>query len=68
MSPTTRTSISTLLLTLVIFIAGATPARAEGFISPFIGYNFGGDTGCPSISNCEDKHLNGGNGVGSVGG
>ena len=68
MSPTTRTSISTLLLTLVIFITGATPARAEGFISPFIGYNFGGDTGCPSISNCEDKHLNWGFGVGSVGG
>jgi len=63
-----RTSISTLLLALVIFIAGARPARADNFISPFIGYNFGGDTGCPSISNCEDKHLNWGIGVGSVGG
>jgi opacity protein-like surface antigen len=63
-----RTSVSTLLLTLLISIAGAAPARAEGFISPFIGYNFGGDSGCPSISNCEDKNLNWGIGVGAVGG
>lgn len=68
MSPTARKSVSTLFLTLLISIAGATPARAEGFISPFIGYNFGGDSGCPSISNCEDKHLNWGIGVGAVGG
>jgi opacity protein-like surface antigen len=68
MSSMARMSVSTLLLALMISIAGATPARAEGFISPFIGYNFGGDSGCPSISNCEDKHLNWGIGVGSVGG
>ena len=68
MSPKARTSVSTLLLTLLISIAGAAPARAEGFISPFIGYNFGGDSGCPSISNCEDKNLNWGIGVGAVGG
>jgi opacity protein-like surface antigen len=68
MSPMARMSVSTLLLTLLISIAGAAPARAEGFISPFIGYNFGGDSGCPSISNCEDKNLNWGIGVGAVGG
>ena len=68
MSPTARKSVSTLFLTLLISIAGAAPAHAEGFISPFIGYNFGGDSGCPSISNCEDKHLNWGIGVGAVGG
>ena len=68
MSPMARMSVSTLFLTLLLLIAAAAPARAEGFISPFIGYNFGGDTGCPSISNCEDKHLNWGVGVGAVGG
>lgn len=68
MSPMARISVSTLLLTLLLSIAGATPARAEGFISPFIGYDFSGDSGCPSISNCEDKHLNWGIGVGAVGG
>jgi hypothetical protein len=68
MSPTARKSVSTLFLTLLISIGGAAPARAEGFISPFIGYNFSGDSGCPSISNCEDKNLNWGIGVGAVGG
>ena len=60
-----RLSISTLALTLLIFVAGARPAHAQGFISPFIGYNFGGDSGCPEITNCEDKNLNWG--VGSEG-
>ena len=68
MSQTARMSVSTLFLTLLISIVYASPARAEGFISPFIGYNFGGDSGCPSISNCEDKNLNWGIGVGAVGG
>jgi opacity protein-like surface antigen len=39
-------SVSTLLLTLLISISSAAPARAQGFVSPFIGYNFGGDSGC----------------------
>jgi opacity protein-like surface antigen len=48
--------------------AGTTPAHAQGFISPFIGYNFGGDSGCPAITNCEDKNLNWGVGIGALGG
>jgi opacity protein-like surface antigen len=67
MSPMARMSVSTLFLTLLLSIFAAAPAHAEGFISPFIGYNFSGDSGCPSISNCEDKHLNWGLGVGAVG-
>ena len=51
-------SVSTLALTLLLSIAGATPAHAQGFISPFIGYNFGGDSGCLEITDCEDKNLN----------
>jgi opacity protein-like surface antigen len=54
---------------LVVFTAAASPAaRAQGFISPFIGYNFGGDTGCPSPTNCEDKRLNAGASIGARGG
>jgi len=52
------------LLRLAAFITAlvagiAHPARAQGFISPFAGYNFGGDAaGCATLQNCEDKRLN----------
>ncbi len=45
-------------VTLGIPLGSATPARAQGFISPLIGYDFGGDAGCPSLSNCQDKKMN----------
>jgi opacity protein-like surface antigen len=48
-------------------MASAAPANAQGFVSPFLGYNFGGDAGCPEITDCEDKNLNWGVGVGSLG-
>ena len=67
MSPMARMSVSTLLLTLLISISSAAPARAQGFVSPFIGYNFGVDSGCVEITNCEDKNLNWGVGIGALG-
>jgi opacity protein-like surface antigen len=42
-------------------------ARAEGFISPLIGFNFGGDAACLSIQGCEDKRLNFGLALGAAG-
>src|SRR3954470_15686758 len=42
-------------------------AHAQGFISPFLGYNFGGDAGCPEITNCQDKHSNYGVSFGTAG-
>ncbi|HEX7137163.1 MAG TPA: outer membrane beta-barrel protein [Vicinamibacterales bacterium] len=45
----------------------ASRANAEGFISPYLGWNFGGDAGCPAITNCEDKHANYGVAFGAVG-
>ncbi len=63
-----RVSLSTLALAVLLSIAGASPAQAQGFISPFIGYNFSGDSGCPEITDCEDKNLNWGIGVGALGG
>jgi opacity protein-like surface antigen len=41
--------------------------RAQGFVSPLIGYDFGGDSGCPEITGCEDKKLNVGVGLGTLG-
>jgi len=52
--------------TLLLLIA-ATPSRAQGFISPFLGYDFGGNSGCPQITNCQDKRTNVGVSVGSMG-
>jgi opacity protein-like surface antigen len=68
MSSTARTFVSTLMLTLLISFAGAAPAAAQGFVGATLGYNFGGDSGCPEVSNCEDKNLNWGVSVGALGG
>jgi hypothetical protein len=44
---------------VALLVLAAVPARAQGFISPFAGYNFGGDSAnCASLRNCEDKRLN----------
>ena len=59
---------SLLFLFAALFSVGsAGRASAEGFISPFIGYNFGGKAGCQQITNCEDKHANYGVALGAVG-
>src|SRR5262245_35055244 len=55
-----------ILIGLLLF-AAATPSRAQGFISPLIGYDFGGNSGCPEISNCEDKRTNLGVAFGTMG-
>jgi opacity protein-like surface antigen len=55
------------ILAGLVLVAGARRADAQGFISPFLGYNFGGDAGCPAITNCEDKHANFGVGFGALG-
>jgi opacity protein-like surface antigen len=62
--PTATRAIAALV---VLLLAGtAVPARAEGFFSPYLGYNFGGDASCPSISDCQDKRLNFGVGFGTL--
>jgi len=42
-------------------------AAAQFFINPSIGYNFGGDSGCPAITGCEAKNLNWGVSFGAIG-
>src|SRR5918993_1783452 len=55
------------LLTLMFVAAAPDTAGAQGFISPFIGFDFGGDSGCPEASDCEDKNSNIGVGFGTMG-
>ena len=62
-----RQFITTSALAAVLVTGAARAASAESFISPFIGYNFGGDSGCPEISNCENKTRNLGVAFGSIG-
>lgn len=54
-------------LLLAGVLCGALDARAQGFVSPLIGYNFGGSSGCPAIDDCEDKNLNAGVAIGTMG-
>lgn len=42
-------------------------AQAQGFISPSLGYNFAGDAGCRSATDCRDKNWNWGGSMGALG-
>lgn len=53
-------AISTLALT-------SSSASAQGFIVPFIGFDYGGDSGCPIATGCEDKNSNIGVAAGTMG-
>ncbi len=55
-----------LFFAILLCAACARESRAQGFISPLIGFNFGGDAGCPEIDDCEDKTLNWGVSFGSL--
>ena len=52
---------------LLLSLTMATTTSAQGFIAPFIGYNFGGDAGCVELFDCEDKHMDFGVAVGALG-
>jgi hypothetical protein len=62
-----RHVITTGALAAVVLCGAARAASAQSFISPFIGYNFGGSSGCPDIDNCENKTRNLGVAFGSIG-
>lgn len=51
-------SFLVLLFALGVCAIAPRPAAAQGFISPFIGFDYGGDSGCPTATGCEDKHSN----------
>ena len=55
-SPSTRVFL--FVLTVGLLGGVAQPASAQIFLSPIVGYNFGGDSGCPEVTGCSDKNLN----------
>jgi len=62
-----RSLFLTVLVVGLLTLFGAATARAQGFISPFIGYDFSGDSGCPELQNCNDKKPNFGVMLGAMG-
>jgi opacity protein-like surface antigen len=55
------------VLAIGIAIGTATPARAQGFISPLIGLDFGGDAQCPNLTGCQDNKVNASVSFGAMG-
>ena len=54
---------------LLLSLATASSASAQGFIAPYFGYDFSGDSGCAELfEGCEDRHTNFGVAVGALGG
>ena len=53
---------------IALVLATGTPARAQGFITPFLGFNFGGDSAanCATFRDCEEKRMNWGLAFGST--
>src|SRR5829696_8729728 len=56
-----------LSLAVIAVMLAPRPAAAQGFISPFVGFNFGGDAKCPEVTGCEDKSTNFGVAIGKLG-
>lgn len=59
------TAFCTALVVLTLALPASAPA--QGFVSPLVGYDFGEDSSCPTFTGCEDKSLNIGVGLGSMG-
>lgn len=55
------------LLAALFTVAAAQNAAAQGYLSPTAGYNFGGDAGCLTATDCEDKNWNFGIALGALG-
>jgi opacity protein-like surface antigen len=66
MTTFTRTVFASLSVVAVTLCLPAQSA-AQVYINPYIGYNFGGDSGCADILGCEDKNINWGVAFGMVG-
>ena len=61
-------SLRRIVLASLLLIFASTSARAEGFITPFVGFNFGGDSNnCANLTSCEKKRTNFGVALGSMG-
>jgi hypothetical protein len=70
------TRVPVWIAAIALTLGLATEAHAQGpirtllgevFISPSIGYDFGGDAGCPNVTGCTTKRLNEGLALGVMG-
>ena len=53
---------------VLLLVMTSAPARADGFLTPFIGYNFGGDSSnCAGLTNCSPRRRSYGVSVGAMG-
>jgi opacity protein-like surface antigen len=59
--------VRTLALAALLIALVPGSARAQGFISASYGYNFGGDAGCRTATDCRDKSWNWGAALGALG-
>ena len=66
-SEATRRSCRLVILTVLVMLVVTGRAAAQGFIGPSFGYNFAGDAGCPSVTDCESKNWNIGVSLGFLG-
>lgn len=58
-----------LAIALTLMSSFAAPVRADGFISPFLGFGFSGDSAsCQSPTNCEERRNQWGVSIGSTNG
>jgi hypothetical protein len=58
-----------LALAAALLAFHVTPARADGFITPSVGFNFGADaTNCNSLRSCDDRRTSWGVAIGTTGG
>ena len=56
-------------IVLTLMSSSVVPARADGFISPFLGFGFSRDNAiCPSLTDCEDHRNQWGIALGSTNG
>ena len=63
----TRRHVHLIGFCLLAVLLAPLDARAQGFIAPFVGFDFGGDSGCQTASGCEDKNSNIGVAIGKMG-
>jgi opacity protein-like surface antigen len=62
-------SLRLVAFALALTTLAAVPARADGYVSPFVGFNFGGDSAnCAHLTSCNEKRTNFGVSVGSSSG
>ena len=54
-------------IVLAVLYGTATDARAQGFFSALVGYDYSGDSLCATLRGCEEKHLNIGFSFGKLG-